>query len=328
MKHANKLWLILAVIALIGFVVIACDNGNGACTNHTWGAWQNITKQPNCIETGIGTRTCTVCGDPDPNTTIPVDLVNGHAFADNWLSTGTADWHNDEEDECKQEIETLICTRTNCNATNGTRISDPCKGTQSLVIENGIVTRVPNNLILTAVCIPDKRDGIAVTSIEDNAFYICCCYIDSAILKSVRIGANVITIGVGVFFLNLSLETVTLAPNSQLQTIGGQAFRYCNSLSSMTIPASVTSIGQLAFQDCTSLETVTVLATTPPELEYPKMSNVFMYDVGEIDFEIILGLTIFVPAESLELYKEHICGDCNIGECGWSEYASIIVAIE
>jgi len=54
MKHANKLWLILAVIALIGFVVISCDNGNGngACT-HTAGAVATCTTDQTCTTCGV-----------------------------------------------------------------------------------------------------------------------------------------------------------------------------------------------------------------------------------------------------------------------------------
>ena len=38
--------------------------------------------------------------------------------------------------------------------------------------------------------------------------------------------------------------------------IGDRAFSYCTSLTSITIPDSVTLIGYCAFLDCTSLKTV------------------------------------------------------------------------
>ena len=41
-------------------------------------------------------------------------------------------------------------------------------------------------------------------------------------------------------------------------SIGGSAFRYCTSLTSVTIPDSVTSIGGWAFTDCASLTSVTI----------------------------------------------------------------------
>jgi len=311
MKHANKLWLILAVIALIGFVVISCDNGNGngACTNHTWGAWQNITKQPNCTETGIGTRTCTNCGTVDTNTTIPTN--NDHNFADNWILTTPADWHNNTTNECVGE-ETLTCTQ--CPDTNGTR--SICKGTQGLVflsVNDDEAYELGNNfnLGIAQVCIPDYRDDKPVVGIGDLAFE------DEGgceILESIRIGVNVTYIGLMAFSQCKNLETVTFAEGSQLETIGVFTFELCTSLASITIPASVIFIDRLAFYGCTNLEIVTVLATTPPELG----ELAFYYWDGD-EGVLIEGLTIRVPASSVNAYKTNP---------DWEEYADIIVAIE
>ena len=46
--------------------------------------------------------------------------------------------------------------------------------------------------------------------------------------------------------------------NGKLTTIGGWAFYYCESLTSITIPDSVTTIGDAAFQCCESLTSVTI----------------------------------------------------------------------
>ena len=53
-----------------------------------------------------------------------------------------------------------------------------------------------------------------------------------------------------------SLTSVTI-PNS-VTTIGGEAFRDCRSLTSVTIPNGVTTIGGDAFSDCSSLTSVTI----------------------------------------------------------------------
>ena len=41
-------------------------------------------------------------------------------------------------------------------------------------------------------------------------------------------------------------------------TIGGSAFGFCGSLTSVTIPDGVTTIGIYAFRHCSSLESVTI----------------------------------------------------------------------
>ncbi len=53
-----------------------------------------------------------------------------------------------------------------------------------------------------------------------------------------------------------SLTSVTIP--SSVTSIGQYAFQNCTSLTSVTIPSSVTSIGQYAFQNCTSLTSVTI----------------------------------------------------------------------
>jgi hypothetical protein len=45
---------------------------------------------------------------------------------------------------------------------------------------------------------------------------------------------------------------------ASVTSIGGSAFGFCASLNSITIPASVTNIGNSAFQCCTSLESITI----------------------------------------------------------------------
>jgi hypothetical protein len=72
-----------------------------------------------------------------------------------------------------------------------------------------------------AATIPDKIDGLPVTSIGDLAFH------------------------------GTTLASVTI-PDS-VTTIGDEAFRGCRSLTSVTVPDSVTSIGSQAFAYCTSL---------------------------------------------------------------------------
>jgi hypothetical protein len=68
-------------------------------------------------------------------------------------------------------------------------------------------------------------------------------------------------------------------------------FELCRSLTSVTIPASVTSIEIRAFANCPALRSITVQNPTPPELE-----EYVFYDIRRT-------ATIYVPKGSIEAYR-------------------------
>ena len=88
-------------------------------------------------------------------------------------------------------------------------------------------------------------------------------------------------------------------------SIGDQAFSYCGSLTSVTIPDSVTSIGNRAFEGCLSLKEIYCKPTTPPYYGL----DMFLYTHST--------LKVYVPRDSLEAYKTR-----------WSYYASYIVGYD
>ena len=88
---------------------------------------------------------------------------------------------------------------------------------------------------------------------------------------------------------------------ASVTSIGDYAFNACPNLTSVIIPASVTSIGNYAFQSCTKLEYVYVLPTTPPTIGYDP-------------FNACNALTaIVVPAAAYDTYY-------NDNVTGWNSY--------
>ena len=69
-------------------------------------------------------------------------------------------------------------------------------------------------------------------------------------------GYATVAIGDSAFLSCTSLTSVTI-PNS-VTSIGNNAFRSCTSLTSVTIGSGVTSVGDMAFRSCTSLTSVTI----------------------------------------------------------------------
>ena len=114
------------------------------------------------------------------------------------------------------------------------------------------------------------------------------------------------------FYTCRSLTSVTI-PNS-VTSIGESAFSECRRLTSVTIPNSVTSIGDKAFFDCYSLTSVTipnsVTSIGKEAFAYCRyIENVYCYaeEVPSTDhsaFYYWCGYaTLHVPASAIEAYK-------------------------
>ncbi len=124
---------------------------------------------------------------------------------------------------------------------------------------------------VTSVVIPSS-----IVTIEEEAFLVCPlisvnipegvkhigvgAFAGSETLREVQIPASVETIGEEAFAENALLQNVTIAPNSQLKSIGENAFVE-TMITSFTIPDGVTSIGEGAFEYCLKLVQLTNLSS-------------------------------------------------------------------
>ena len=107
-----------------------------------------------------------------------------------------------------------------------------------------------------AIVIPAEHEGLPVVEIGDSAFAYSKHNSD---IISVIIPDTVTTIGKNAFYSRGSdLTTFNIGENSNLTTIGNNAFSGCRALKSIWLPATLLSIGDSAFNNCGSLDTITV----------------------------------------------------------------------
>jgi len=165
---------------------------------------------------------------------------------------------------------------------------------------------------LTSVTIPDS-----VTSIESWAFYDCRG------LTSITIPDSVVSIGVDVFGSCDKLKSAGSIGGGYnyefgwTESIPGNAFNGCKSLTSVTIPDSVTSIGSHAFNGCRDLTSITI-----PDSVTSIGSHAF-YDCGDLT-SVTIPDSVTLIGEGAFSYCHSMTSAGPIGggynyEFGWTE---------
>lgn len=168
---------------------------------------------------------------------------------------------------------------------------------------NAIIETASNNLVLgcASTIIPNS-----VTGIGDYAFDGC------SELKAIVIPDKVEQIGYGAFYG--CHKATSLHLGSGLKSIGDYAFNGCSMLTSVVIPDNVESIGYCAFMFCRSISYISIgtgVRSSSDDCFYfcPDIKTVIcklteVPDSWWFDRDYP-DATLYVPAESLDAYKEH-----------------------
>ncbi len=134
----------------------------------------------------------------------------------------------------------------------------------------------------------NQLEKIQIKKVEAIAF---CAFDGCCKVRTVILGEGVKRIDDYAFCRNYSLKEIEL-PNS-LKSVGHNAFQYCDSLKTIKIGDCIEKIDRYAFADCKSIESIVISATVPPQI-----------DDDTFDIKTYLNCTLYVPTESIDLYKD------------------------
>lgn len=182
-----------------------------------------------------------------------------------------------------KEVGITSVTIPNSVTSLGTRCFYGCKGLTSATIPASIVTFGEKTF--------EQCTGLASVTLENGlqslaTFMFQAC----SSLTSIVIPNSVISFNDGGTFLACSsLSSITLPDN---MTSIPWCFLEGTAITSLTVPAGVTTIGSRAINACKQLRTLTMLPTTPPTLVASDSLKNFHAD-----------LLIYVPSGSVDAYK-------------------------
>jgi len=247
MKNLIKVFGIIAIIAIIGFLA-ACSDGDGGGTPthiHQWGEW--IETTPAGYNTaGVETRTCKL--DSSHKETRYILALNG-TTTDPLGDLLASLPENTTATPYTIKLTMAYFVNHTTMASEASQLINNPKKYVYLDLSDSTFTSIRNNAFENCTSLVSITLPNSVNSIGQYAFNGCTN------LTSVNIPNSVTSIGQYTFNGCTSLKNVNI-PN-KVTTISPYAFSNCTSLTSITIPNSITTqIGPQAFQNCTSLTRV------------------------------------------------------------------------
>ena len=176
---------------------------------------------------------------------------------------------------------------------------------------------------LTSITIPNS-----VTSIGEEAFS-CCISLTSIIVSDgnsvydsrencnaiIKTATNELAIGC----------SSTIIPEG-VTSIGEDAFRGCDSLTSVTIPDSVTSIGKYAFYECDGLVSITIpnSVTEIGVWAFAYCNSLRYCDFSTHEFVPKLGSAAFFSTSFKIIVPDALYDECIVAE-EWNKYTDRII---
>jgi hypothetical protein len=229
MKNIIKLFGIVVLATIIGFAVIACDDGNSSDNLDLSGT---ITISP---DTGVST-----------GTKLTATYSGNETVSYQWKKDGANVGTNSNEykpDEAGSYTVTVSAAGYKSKTSVAVIVETPSTdGLSFTLIDSGTAYSVSRDTAsdsVIVIVIPAVYNGLPVTAIAHNGFEYY------GIMTSITIPDSVTSIGSSAFYNCSSLTSVTI-PDS-VTSIGSNAFLGCSSLTEINFNA--TALTDLTFQD-------------------------------------------------------------------------------
>lgn len=271
---------------------------------HSFGQWITINEPTETVK-GSKKRVCSICNYEQIE---DIDVVaHMHTYSQEWSYDRNNHWH---KATCQHDFDVRVIDfeEHTLNENRECEICHYVRPIEQLEFQkNGSGYEVAGigNLYEMDVVIPETYNGLAVTSIADNAFkgtnitslvvpnsvthigknaFIDCIYLKSLTLPFIGEDLNsernnyfsylfggtkesgLIWTGQG-----LSLEDVTI---TQAKTIPNNAFFGCSRVDKIVLPEGITSVGSEAFAGCSDLIEVNI-PNSVQEIGWNAFSNCF-----------------------------------------------------